>query len=173
MIIIKALLVSVDWEVDDQLLERADAEISGLREKLSENHTALIHLNFLSTVIHHIGEREHSEVISESMTCLKMITESLENLVNGDGENDSQFAAQAVSSFVDWHELVVAEFEKRLDEIKKQGGDLAESIESLELEAAEGETTETQKLKKEILSEVREILSKEMMAIRQELSAKG
>ncbi|MEN8257297.1 MAG: hypothetical protein ABFS09_05485 [Thermodesulfobacteriota bacterium] len=169
---LKSLLLSVDWEVDDQLLERVDSEISVLKENLSENHTALLHLNFLSTVIHHIGGQEHSQVISESMTCLKMVTESLENLLAGDGADESQYAAQAVSSFVDWHELVVAEFEKRLDEVKRQGGDLAESIEALELETGEGESTETQKLKTEILSEVRKILSQEMKAIRQELLVK-
>ncbi len=168
---LKKLLLSVEWEVDDQLLERVDAEISTLSEKLAANNVALIHLNFLNTVIHHIG-REQSQVISESMACLKMITESLEDLLASEGGVETTYASKAVASFIDWHELVVAEFEKRLDAVKRQEGDLAESIEELELPSAEGESAETQKLKQEILSEVREILSREMQAMRQELSVK-
>ncbi len=168
---LKELLLSVNWEVDDKLLERVDAEISALSDTLAGNDVALIHLNFLSTVLHHV-DREQSRVISESMACLKMLTGSLEDLLADEGEDETTYAAQAVTAFIDWHELVVAEFEKRLEAAKRQGGDLAESIEGLELTSPAGETSETQKLKKEILSEVREILSQEMQAMRQELSAK-
>ncbi len=168
---LKTLLLSVDWEVDDQLLDRVDLEISALSENLTGNDSALIHLNFLQTVIRHVS-REQSQVISESMACLNMLTESLEELLADEGGREAWYAAKAVSSFVDWHELVVAEFEKRLDAAKGQGGEVAEGIEGLAL-SAEGEISETQRLKKEILSEVRDILSKEMQIMRQELSAKG
>lgn len=168
---LKTLLLSVEWEVDDQLLDRIDAEIFALSDRLAGNESALIHLNFLKTVVHHVG-REQSQVISESMACLKMVTESLEKLLSDEGGKDIWYVVKAVSSFVDWHELVVAEFEKRLEAAKKKGGALAESIEGLELASEEGETDSTQKLKKEILSEVREILSREMQVMRQELSAK-
>jgi hypothetical protein len=168
---LKTLLLSVNWEVDDQLLVRVDAEISALSTQLKSNNVALIHLNFLHTVIHHIG-REQSQVIAESMACLKMVTESLEDLLSAEAEEEAIYAAKAAAAFVDWHELVVAEFEKRFDAVKRQGGDLAKSIKGLELESTEGDTSETQKMKKEILTEVREILSREMQAMRRELSAK-
>jgi hypothetical protein len=168
---LKALLLSVDFEVGDQLLDRVDAEIDTLAETLAAHDVALMHLHFLKTIMHHVG-RAQSQVISESMACLKMVTESLEDLLAGEGMDEARYAAQAAAAFVDWHELVVAAYEKQLDAAQSQGSDLAESIEGLALAGTEGETVETRKLKNEILTEVREILSREMQAIRRELSGK-
>ncbi len=118
---LKRLLLSVDWEADDQLLRRLEGEIDSIGEVAKDNAPARIHLSLLRTVIRYIG-REQAEVISESMTCLKLLVDSLENLMQDQTGDTSHYSDVAVQAFVDWHDLVVLDLENRLAQCEKVVG---------------------------------------------------
>lgn len=122
---LQRLLLSVDWEADDQLLRRLEEEIDSLAAIAKDNGPARIHLSLLRKVIGYIG-REQAEVISESLTCLRLLVDSLENLMQDQTGDTSHYSDVAVKSFVDWHDLVVLDLEHRLAQCGTVAGLVAE-----------------------------------------------
>ncbi len=185
---LRLLLLSVEWEVGDQLLESISGELKRLREVLSDNIQAAVPLDFLETVLAYI-DREQAEAISESMACLKLITASLEEIVaaTGDVSADQQSVGRAVSSFVEWHELVVADLENRVqtarelsvvqdvaqEEVVDASHEEDDEREVVADVSAADEKLESTLLKEEILGQVDEMIAKEIQILRAEFLSEG
>ncbi|MDA3969731.1 MAG: hypothetical protein PF442_00105 [Desulfobulbaceae bacterium] len=159
---LQMLLLSVDEEVDEQLLQRLEEEVDSMSEAVKDNVPARIHVSLLGAVIRYIG-REHVDVIHASMTCLQLIADSLENLMQDQTGAGSHYSEVAVQAFTDWHELVVLEFENRLARCSKVpesvsepavGGAVEDTGNSLDSPLPQ----EIQRLKADILKEVKEML---------------
>jgi hypothetical protein len=168
---LQMLLLSVEWEVDDQLLLRLEEEIESLSTLLQDNASATIHLKFLGAVIRYIS-REQADVISDSMTCLKLLADSLESLLFDQTGNVSLYEENAVRSFVDWHELVVLDFEEQLSQVRDQLEDVSakvfESGKSADAVVSEPVlSVEMQVLKDSILQEVRTLIALEIADLKE------
>ncbi|MEN8139804.1 MAG: hypothetical protein ABFR97_01110 [Thermodesulfobacteriota bacterium] len=154
---LQMLLLSVEWEVGDQLLDSIDSELSRLRQDLAANSSAMVPLDLLSTVLAYIG-REQAESISESMACLKFITECLAEILTAadDLPRASQAVHRAVSSFIEWHELVVVDLEGR----QATGEKSAETVAAPEplADTKEDVLGSIAQLKEELLGEVAEFI---------------
>lgn len=159
---LKMLLRSVDGEVDEQLLQRLEEKIASMSEAVTANIPARMHVSLLGAVIRYIG-REHVDVIHDSMTCLKLIVDSLENLMQDQTGDGSHYTDVAVQAFTDWHELVVLDYENRLARCKKVLESVSEPAEGAAVEDKENSRDsplpqEIQRLKADILKEVKEML---------------
>ena len=170
---LQMLLLSVQWEVDDQLSLRLEEEVDSLGILLEGNASAGIHLKFLRAVIRYIS-REQADVISGSMACLKLITESLESLLFDQTGQVFLYEENAVRSFVDWHELVVLDFEEQLAQVDDHVKDVAEGRPEESVEVIEAVITspdpalsvEMQEMKDCILQEVRTLISQELAKLK-------
>ncbi|MDA3834522.1 MAG: hypothetical protein PF495_14145 [Spirochaetales bacterium] len=169
---LKMLLLSVEGEVDDQLLHRLEEEIESLSEVVQDNAHARIHLSLLGTVIRYIG-REQADVISDSMTCLKLLADSLENLLQDKTGDTARYSDIAVQSFVDWHELVVLDFENRLargvknTEVVSDPAVIAVEESAEDLDADEPAIPlDIQGFREDILKEVRELVVREIAGLK-------
>ncbi len=167
---LQMLLLSVEWEVDDRLLHRLEEEVESLRVVLKDNPVAGIHLNLLGTVIRYIAQ-EQADVISDSMTCLKLVADSLESFVRNETRDPSLYGEDAVRSFVDWHELVVLDLEKQLTRSRAVSADVSsETMESTEVIDESGRSShlssEMEEMKDIILREVRELIAREIAELK-------
>lgn len=180
---LRLLLLSVDWEVGDKLIDSVKEQLAQLRLDFAKNTSVIVALDLLSAVLTYV-EREQAQAISESMACLKLITASLEEIVaDPDANNAPLSVSRAVTSFLEWHELVVVDLENRAQHVAStedkvvDGPEVSADDTRLAAESSneEGEDvsekTPHEILRDDIMAEVSSLLTKEIAALREELLA--
>lgn len=166
---LKALLVSTAGIIDDQLLGRFEANIATLAQGLAGHEVALVHLHFVEEVVRYVA-RHQDQVLAEAMECLQKVMAGLEELLADNNADRSWSAVRAGAAFMHWHQWLVADLEKRLQAAHGQDNDLVGQ--HAKSPGAPGAISQPQKLKQEILSEVRQMLALEMQNLRREVSGR-
>ncbi len=163
---LKDLLVLTAGGIDDQLLGRLDANLAALVEGLAGQEVALAHLRLVEEVVHYVASHQ-GQVLAEAMACLQKVMAGFAELLADNDADRSLWAVRALAAFMHWHQWLVADLEKRLEAAQGQDNDwVGQHAES---PGAAGAISQPQKLKQEILSEVRQMLALEMQSLRREV----
>lgn len=170
---IKALLDSAAAGIDEAFLQGLEEEINNLVPAVAAEAAALSHLNLQKSVLRHLDKAPSPELVTASLHCLQELTTGLADMMAAAPDEENRFLSQAVTVFVDWHEQVMTDFENRLAlSAALDSGAEEPTGQSGRVGVVAQPENGLEGLKGEILTEVRDLLRREIEALRQEFLAK-